>query len=124
MRLPHEVLTNYSHHTSFPPGIQAGAIFVDDAAKKHIRHLLSDPDWMGHAKLDNEDLEDSIRRALFNFEAEKKFFGEKKELKLEVASSRLKFESKKLRIRRGELILEQGVPFTFSVSVKLISWSF
>jgi hypothetical protein len=117
-------VTNYSHNTSFQPGIQAGAIFVDDAAKKHICSLLRDPDWMSHAKFDDEDVEDSIRRGLSSFEVEKRSFGVKNELKLEVASSRLKHESTNLRIRRGELILEQGVIFTFSFSVKLIMWSF
>jgi hypothetical protein len=103
--------------------IQVGAAFVDDAAKKRSRRLLSDSNWVAYAKFDNSGIEDSIRRGLEKFDLEKKSLGARDGLKLKVVSSRLNYEADVLRIRRGELLLSQGVMSIFSLPGNILPWT-
>jgi hypothetical protein len=76
---------------------------------------------VAYAKFDNSDIEDSIRHGIENFDLEKKSFGPRDELRLEVVSSRFKYEANGLQIRRGELLLSQGVMSIFPLPRQIVT---
>lgn len=82
------------------PGVQAGAIFVDQTAKAHFAQVFS------AANLNADVTREYIDQALksFELEAKKSFKGAEDESIVKVGGSRLTERS--LGIRRGNMTLE------------------
>lgn len=81
--------------TSDPAGIQAGAIFVNQSARKYFSRIFSS------TKLDEEDVTAYTEEAIESFEedAKKSFFDSAKDYHISVGGRTYTDES--LRVRRG-----------------------
>jgi hypothetical protein len=80
-------------------GVQAGAIFVDAAAKKYLQSVLT------NASLAHEDIDDFTTRGVKDFEsaAKRNFRDSGEEKSVEIAGPR--FNNSFIRTRRGRMTL-------------------
>ncbi|KAG9103546.1 hypothetical protein FRC06_010031 [Ceratobasidium sp. 370] len=87
--------------------VQAGAIFVDAAAEKHLMNVLT------NASLDREDIQDYTARGVKDFEAvaKRSFRDPAEDTTIEVAGSR--YNNPSIRTRRGRMSLSGTVVKSF-----------
>ncbi|KAG8740459.1 hypothetical protein FRC10_004286 [Ceratobasidium sp. 414] len=104
-----EARASASYELNLPraTGVQAGAIFVDAAAEKHLTNVLT------NASLDHEDIQDYTARGVKDFEAvaKRSFRDAAEDQTVEVAGSR--FNNPSIRTRRGRMTLSGTVIKSF-----------
>jgi hypothetical protein len=86
-----------AYPAAIPLGVQAGAIFVDAAARKYLHNILQ------NAGLAHEDVEEYVARGVKDFEsnAKRAFRDTTVDQSIEIAGTR--FNNTAIRTRRGRM---------------------